>query len=62
MKNRFVTIACLTLLAILGPLSGVASAQEADLAAIVQAVDQIWLVIAAALVMFMQAGFAMVEA
>jgi Amt family ammonium transporter len=62
MKNRFVTIACLTLLAILGPLSGVASAQEADLTAIVQAVDQIWLVIAAALVMFMQAGFAMVEA
>lgn len=47
--------------ALLGPLAGSASAQ-ADLGAVATAVDEMWLVIAAALVMFMQAGFALVEA
>ena len=55
MKKRMAVVTGLTALAVIGPLAGVASAQETDLAAIVLAVDQIWLVLAAALVMFMQA-------
>ncbi len=38
-----------------------AHAEEASAAKLVQAIDMLWLVIAAALVFFMQAGFALVE-
>ncbi len=47
--------------ALIGPMTGIASAQS-DLAAVSTAIDEVWLVVAAALVMFMQAGFALVEA
>lgn len=45
-----------------GPLAGAASAQEATLTDVVSSVNAVWLVIAGVLVMFMQAGFALVEA
>jgi Amt family ammonium transporter len=63
MRKRFLLISTMTLFALLGPLSGLAGAQEepsiADLAA---AVDTVWVVVAGILVMFMQPGFALVEA
>ncbi len=62
MKRRAAIMTALAGLAIVGPLSSTASAQEPGIAEIALAVDQIWLVVAAAMVMFMQAGFAMVEA
>ena len=62
MKRRVAVTTALAGLAIVGPLSSTASAQEPGIAEIALAVDQIWLVVAAAMVMFMQAGFAMVEA
>ncbi len=49
-----------TTVALLGPLAGSASAQT-DIAEVATAIDEVWLVIAAALVMVMQAGFALVE-
>ncbi len=51
----------LVVLAVFGPMAGVAAAQT-SVDAVATGVDEIWLVIAAALVMFMQAGFALVEA
>ncbi len=48
-------------LLLLGPLAGVASAQELDVATVASSLDQLWLVVAAVLVMFMQPGFALVE-
>ncbi len=51
----------ITAVALLGPLAGSASAQT-EIAEIATAIDEVWLVVAAALVMLMQAGFALVEA
>ena len=45
-----------------GPTAGAALAQEATVGDVVAAVDTVWLVVAAMVVMFMQAGFALVEA
>ena len=45
-----------------GPTAGAALAQEATVGDVVAAVDAVWLVVAAMVVMFMQAGFALVEA
>jgi Amt family ammonium transporter len=45
-----------------GPLAGAASAQDAGLIEVASAVNAVWLVVAGILVMFMQAGFALVEA
>ncbi len=63
MRKRFVLISAMTLIAVLGPLASIASAQEGptidDVAA---AVDTVWVVLAGILVMFMQPGFALVEA
>lgn len=61
MRRRMLVGGGLTTLMLVGPLAGVASAQT-DVAAIGKAVDEMWLVVAAALVMLMQAGFALVEA
>ena len=44
---------------LVGPMAGSASAQ-ADVTEIATAVDEVWLVLAAALVMLMQAGFTLV--
>jgi Amt family ammonium transporter len=48
---------------VVGPLAGTALAQEEELTleTIVSSIDNLWLVIAGILVMFMQAGFALVE-
>ncbi|MCP4303979.1 MAG: ammonium transporter [bacterium] len=51
----------LVALAMFGPLAGIASAKT-DIETVATGVDEMWLVLAAALVMFMQAGFALVEA
>ena len=63
MRRRFVALGGLTIAALFGPLTGSALAQEeATLADITTAVDNIWVVVAGILVMFMQPGFALVEA
>lgn len=53
----------LGLLLVVGPLTGVAGAQETtlDLDGLADSIDELWLVVAAILVMFMQPGFALVE-
>ncbi len=60
MKKRLLFIGGLTAALSVGPLAGVASAQTVEEVAV--AANEMWLVLAAALVMFMQAGFALVEA
>jgi Amt family ammonium transporter len=47
---------------VVGPLATGALAQEAAIGEVASAVNSVWLVLAAILVMFMQAGFALVEA
>jgi Amt family ammonium transporter len=61
MRKRLMTLGGLTALALFGPLAGTAFAQE-DIETITVAVDNLWVVVAAILVMFMQPGFALVEA
>ncbi|NNL68688.1 MAG: ammonium transporter, partial [Acidimicrobiia bacterium] len=46
--------------ALLGPLAFAASAQT-DITDVAAALDEVWVVLAGILVMFMQAGFALVE-
>ncbi|MFP5333464.1 MAG: ammonium transporter [Acidimicrobiia bacterium] len=60
MRRRLTAGAGLTALALFGPLSGTALAQTVEDVAV--AVDNVWVVVAGILVMFMQAGFALVEA
>lgn len=60
MRRRLLALGGLTALALLGPLAGTALAQTVEEVAI--AVDNVWVVVAAILVMFMQPGFALVEA
>ncbi|MDX1449610.1 MAG: ammonium transporter [Acidimicrobiia bacterium] len=60
MRRRLLTGGGLTALALFGPLSGTALAQTVEEVAI--AVDNVWIVVAGILVMFMQPGFALVEA
>ena len=62
MLKRTGALALLVAVMVLGPLTGVAFAQEADVAEITIALDNVWVVMAAILVMFMQPGFALVEA
>ncbi len=62
MIKRTGALALMTALMVLGPLTGVALAQEAEIAEISIALDSVWVVMAAILVMFMQPGFALVEA
>ena len=63
MRRRAFILLGSTALAVVGPLAGVAAAQEtATIADVAGSVDSVWLFIAAAMVMLMQAGFALVEA
>jgi Amt family ammonium transporter len=63
MRKRLPVLAGLTLLALFGPLAGIAFAQEGPtLESIAAAVDNVWVVTAGVLVFLMQAGFALVEA
>ena len=60
MKRRLVTGSAMASVLLLGPLASGASAQTIE--EVATAADEMWLVLAAALVMFMQPGFALVEA
>ena len=60
MKRRIITASALTALALFGPLAGLAAAQTTE--EVATAANEMWLVIAAVLVFFMQAGFTLVEA
>ena len=62
MKRRIILATALVALFVFGPLAGGAMAQDASIGDVVTAVDSVWLLVAAALVMLMQAGFALVEA
>lgn len=62
MKRRLIVLAGATASLVVGPLATGALAQEATVGEIAAAIDNMWLIVAAILVMFMQAGFAMVEA
>ena len=60
MQKRLWALGGFTVLALFGPLAGTALAQEVEEVAL--AVDNVWIVVAGILVMFMQPGFALVEA
>ncbi len=60
MRKRLLALSGLSALALFGPLAGTAMAQEIE--EVATAVDNVWVVVAAILVMFMQPGFALVEA
>ena len=60
MRRRIITGSALTALLLLGPLAGLASAQTVE--EVAAAANEMWLVLAAILVFFMQAGFTLVEA
>lgn len=62
MKRRLVLLTGVTATFVVGPMATGAVAQEATVGEIAAAIDNMWLFVAAVLVMFMQAGFAMVEA
>ena len=62
MKHRFILLMGATAAFIVGPLATGALAQDISVGEVASAVDSVWLVVAAILVMFMQAGFALVEA
>ena len=50
----------LAAVALFGPLAGSASAQT-EITQVADAIDEVWLVVSAVLVMLMQAGFTLVE-
>ncbi len=60
MRKRLFALGGFTALALFGPLAGTAMAQEIE--EVAKAVDNVWVVVAGILVMFMQPGFALVEA
>ncbi len=63
MKRRMTIMTVTATLAVVGPLASIAHAQETTSATqIAASLDAVWLFLAAVLVMFMQAGFALVEA
>ena len=62
MKRRLLLLTGVTMSILIGPLSTAALAQEVSVGEVAAALDSVWLVVAAILVMFMQAGFALVEA
>jgi Amt family ammonium transporter len=63
MKGRIAAGTAVTALMVIGPLANGALAQETpSIGEVAASIDAVWLFLAAALVMFMQAGFAMVEA
>ncbi len=63
MRRRLAIVMGSTALVVVGPLAGSAVAQEtASIGEVAASVDSVWLFLAAAMVMLMQAGFALVEA
>jgi ammonium transporter, Amt family len=60
MRKRIAACGGMAALALFGPLAGTALAQTTE--EVAAAVDNLWVVVAAILVMFMQPGFALVEA
>ncbi|MEZ5174872.1 MAG: ammonium transporter [Acidimicrobiia bacterium] len=62
MKRRVLISAGIVVVMTIGPGAGVALAQDLSLSEVAGAVNSVWLIVAAILVMFMQAGFALVEA
>ena len=60
MRRKLLLAGGLSALMVVGPLAGAASAQSVE--EVATAANEMWLVLAAALVMFMQPGFALVEA
>ncbi len=62
MKRRIITATALVALFVFGPMAGAMAQEGPSIADVAVAVDAVWLLLAAALVMFMQAGFALVEA
>ncbi|MDH4116825.1 MAG: ammonium transporter [Acidimicrobiia bacterium] len=62
MRRRMATIGTFVPVALIGPLSGTAFAQELTVESVAVSVDTLWIVIAGILVFLMQAGFALVEA
>ncbi|MDR9450339.1 MAG: ammonium transporter [Acidimicrobiia bacterium] len=61
-KSHLAIVSLLTILMLIGPLATLAAAQEVSMAELVSAIDAVWVIVAAILVMFMQPGFALVEA
>lgn len=62
MKRRIILLAGTTAALLAGPMATGAMAQEVSIGEVASAVNSVWIVVAAILVMFMQAGFALVEA
>ena len=62
MRRRIITATALVALFVFGPMAGAMAQEGPSIADVGVAVDSVWLLLAAALVMFMQAGFALVEA
>jgi len=62
MKRRLILLVGTAATIVVWPMATGASAQEATVGEIASTIDNVWLFVAAILVMFMQAGFAMVEA
>lgn len=58
--KRLMLVTVMATIALIGPLAVAASAQT-DIADVASALDEVWVVVAGMLVMFMQAGFALVE-
>ena len=62
MRRRIITATALVALFVFGPMAGAMAQEAPSITDVAVAVDAVWLLLAAALVMFMQAGFALVEA
>ena len=61
-KSHLAIVGLMAMLLLIGPLATLGAAQEVSMAELVSAIDTVWVVVAAILVMFMQPGFALVEA
>ena len=61
-RSHFAIVGLLAMLLLIGPLATLGAAQEVSMAELVAAIDTVWVLVAAILVMFMQPGFALVEA
>ncbi|NNF10125.1 MAG: ammonium transporter, partial [Acidimicrobiia bacterium] len=59
--KRLMLVTVMAAVAVVGPLAFAASAQTPNITEVATALDEVWVVIAGILVMFMQAGFALVE-
>ena len=61
-KSYLAIVAAMAALLLVGPLASLGAAQDVSMEELVSAIDAVWVVVAAILVMFMQPGFALVEA